>query len=135
MSTARTASRAARTLVPPRELHRVRMSPWQAMSVWMRGATRDDGKVLGVIVQPDGPVLALESDDPTASLQGILGGHAHAVVLEQPQSLTQAIDAAELYLSRWLHHELAEHEKCGCGEIGAKPAATTKTGSKSRTRT
>ena len=131
----RATSRAARTLTPPPEVHRVRMSPWQAMSVWMRGATRDDGKVLGVIVQPDGPVLALEGDDATSGLEGILGGHAHAVVLEQPQSLTQAIDAAELYLSRWLHHELEEHEKCGCGEIGAKPGGTPRTGSKSRTRT
>jgi hypothetical protein len=115
---------------------RVRKAPWMSMAVLYRGAHRDDGKVLGVLVQVDAPVLALEADDPTgASITQIFGSHAHAVVCEKPASLAHAIEVAERYLDRWLAHELEEHEQCDCGEIGAKPAPSPRAGSKRRART
>jgi len=117
----------------------MRMTEWKSIAVLMRGGTRDDGKVLGVLVQTEGaPVLALETENPNGSTLDIFAGHAHAVVLEHPKSLSEAIEAAELYLVRWLNHELEEHKNCDCETIGTPPPKTQKTpsrsGSKRRSR-
>lgn len=117
-STARASSRNARTLAPTPPVYKVRKTPWQSQALLMRGAHREDGKVLGVIVQPDGPVLALETDNPGGTLADIFGSHAHAIVCEHPTSLSHAVEAAETYLDRWLAHSLGEHERCSCTEIG-----------------
>lgn len=91
-------------------------------------ALRDDGRMLGVILDPSTcSVLAFEGPAPqrgqseSSGIEAFFGDHAHAVVCEGAGSLALAVDAAEAYARRWLNGEV-QNPGCECPELDVKAA-------------
>ena len=108
-------------------------SEWVSQALLLRAARRG-GKACAVLVQTDGPVLALETvESHSVTLKDILDAHAHAIVCEKPVSLTDALGIADDYLDAWLDGSLPKPSACKCGPIRQKKGSHATARAKRRT--